>query len=188
MTALITPSASAPQGRIVHRVAGQIDRAVGARDGGARLVGGGVHPVEISVRRPTLLGECGQASLFRLRLNERGLRRIQFRVRFLELQAKVGLVKLRQRIAFAHESASVDKPGGYLAADPEGQIAFDARLDDPGENLRLLARGEMRVRDQDRAGLSGFGRLMRPVAADASNARPIARRDACSFMAQSSPG
>jgi hypothetical protein len=136
-----------------------------ARTTAARLVGGGVHPVEVGVRRPTLPGKGGQAPLFCVRLNKRGFRRIQFRVRFFELQAKVGLVELRQRVAFAHESASVDKPGGYLAADPEGQIAFDTGLDDTSQNLRLLAGREMRVRDQDRAGLSGFGRLMRLVAA-----------------------
>jgi hypothetical protein len=59
---------------------------------------------------------------------------------------KVGLIHPRQRVALAHESASVDKPRGYLAADAEGKIAFDARLDDPGKNLRLLARSWSRKR------------------------------------------
>jgi hypothetical protein len=88
-----------PQRRIVDGVARQRDRAVSARDRGARLIGRRSRLVEIGVGRPALLRQRRQAPLFRFRLNERGGRGTLFRLRFLELEPKIGVVEPSQRVA-----------------------------------------------------------------------------------------
>ena len=55
--------------------------------------------------------------------------------------------------------ARVDEPRRDLAGDAKGEIALDARLDDPSQHLRLLARRIMRFRDEHRPRLSLPSRL-----------------------------
>ena len=142
------------QRRIVDGVARERDRAVGAHRCRARLFGGRAGLVEIGVRRPALPCERRQAPFFRFRLNERGFRGTLFGLRLLELQAKIGVVQPRQRIALMDSGARVGEPRRDLAGDAKGEIALDARLDDPSQDLRLLARRIMRFRDKHRSWLS----------------------------------
>ena len=164
-----------PKRRIVERVARERDRAVGAH-GRARALGRRPRaPCRNRRSPPSPASRASSCAALPLRPDR--ARRSRNSVRPPPLRAASG--NRRRRAAPAHrphgQRARVDEPLRDLAGNAKGKIALDARLDDPGQHLRLLARRIMRFARPAPASAS-LPRRLRILIAPGNDERRAERR------------
>ena len=149
---MTTPSASALQRRIGQRVAGQFDRALGAVEAGAGLVGRGalawskVASVDQPLPRSSTT-RCSSA----LGLRQHAGGGADLGLGLLGLQLQIGLVERRQRLAGLDGLADLDQPLRHLAGDPEAHVGLDPRPDRADEAALGRERRVADRRDEDGA-------------------------------------
>ena len=148
-----------------RRVRGLIARDAQVRLRLLELRAVGVHRVALRVERggadELLLEEMQVALVLGLREVVLVLRGGDLLLRRLRLQADVRRVEPRQHLALAHVRAGIDRALDDLAADPEREIGFVARLHFAREHRGVAAAARDDLREHDGARGIGDGFLLR---------------------------
>ena len=107
-------------------VAGELERALRARESALGLIVRRLLEIELGDRRVTALLQGGIALQISSSLRPVRGRRCKLGLRALDLQLQVLRIESRDHVAGAHAVADVDGARDDLAADPEREIGLDS--------------------------------------------------------------
>ena len=139
------------QRRIGQRVLGEFDRALGAVEPRAGLVGGGFGLIELRVGGPALGAQILGALFGGGGLRQHAGRGAQFGLGLLGLQFQIDFIEGRERLADIDGLADLDQALGDLAGDPKAHVGLDPRLDGADKAALRRLRLVMHGCDQNRA-------------------------------------
>ncbi len=139
-----------------QRVVGEFDRALGAVEPRARLVGGGPGLIQLRVGRPALGAQFLGAGFGGGGLRQHAGGGTQFGLGLLGLQLQIDLIEGGQRLADIDGLADFDQAFCDLAGHPKAHVGLDPGLDGADKTALRRFRLVMHRGHQNRARRGGL--------------------------------